>query len=221
MAYKSYVPIKDADFIKWAEKLMEISAENYETWSIAPHEDVIGTTVAVFKQKLARMNDPNHGKIDTFEKNEARKAAEKACRTYVQGYIARNPKVTDTMRGYMGLTVYDTIPTSVADPIGLVTATIKYPNAGALELHIKHVEGTPMDIKANYGFRIYYGVYAADDSMPETGEDLRASKFTRQKKMLFTFNPKDSGKTACFCIRYENSKGKAGQWGSLISAIIP
>jgi hypothetical protein len=121
----------------------------------------------------------------------------------------------------LGLKPKDTTPTPVADPTGFATATVRYLQKGTLELHIRHLESTPMNAKANYGYRVYYGVYAAGETLPEMGKDLRESRFTRQKKMLFTFEPEDSGKTAYFCIRYENSKGKAGQWGQLFSAIIP
>ena len=221
MSRKDYIPRNDALFLVWATKMMETADERCLDWKIAPPSDIIGNKVTVFKTKLARAQDVNHGKVDVLEKNEARKDAEKACRTYVQGFLARNPIITNADREYMGLTVYDIIPTTVNDPVGLATATVKYPNKGALELNIKHVDSTPTDAKANYGFRIYFGVYGVDETTPVSGKFLRESRFTRQKKMLFTFEPEDSGKTACFSIRYENSKGKAGQWGELITAIIP
>ena len=132
-----------------------------------------------------------------------------------------NPPLTDADLIALGLKIKDSEPTPVADPVGLAAANVKYPNAGALELHLKHDDAPPADDKANYGFRIYYGVFAAGDTLPVTGDDLHDSVFTRKKKYLFTFNPKDSGKTACFSIRYENSKGKTGQWGKLFSAVIP
>jgi len=69
--------------------------------------------------------------------------------------------------------------------------------------------------------RIYFGVYDYGATLPEDGTKLPESLFTRRKKELFTFLPKDSGKTACFCVRYENSKGKAGPWGPMATAIIP
>ena len=221
MAYKPYIPSKDAEFLIWAEKLMKTSAENYETWKVAPPEDVIGTTVAAFKQKLAKMSDPNHGKIDTFEKNETRFAAVKACRTYVQGFLAKNPNVSDAMREYMGLTVYDIEPTQVSKPLGQAMATIGFLGAGVLQLHIRHVDGTPMDSKADYGYKIHYGTFADSDPQPASGEDLNKSKFTRRKKEVFEFAPADVKKTAYFCIRYENSKGETGPWGPMFSSVIP
>jgi hypothetical protein len=35
------------------------------------------------------------------------------------------------------------------------------------------------------------------------------------------FDAEDAGMTAYVCIRYENRKGEAGQWGPVASAVIP
>jgi hypothetical protein len=74
------------------------------------------------------------------------------------------------------------------------------------------VEGSPLGAKTNYGYRVYYGVNEQGEAPPPTGKYLRLSKFTRQKKTLFTFEPEDAGRTAYFCIRYENSRGEPEPW---------
>jgi len=221
MSRKDYIPGNDAQFIEWAENMVEIAAESCAEWGVIEPNEIIGNKIAVFKTKYANASNPNHGKIDTLEKNEARKDAEKALRSYVQGFLAKNPKITDIDRERMGITVYDTIPTTVATPTGQAEADITYPGRTQLQLRIKHIKGTPLDTKADYGYRVYYGVYAAGDEPPATGMDLHESKFTRQKKMLFSFMPTDSSKVAFFCIRYENSKGETGPWGPMFSAVIP
>jgi hypothetical protein len=58
-------------------------------------------------------------------------------------------------------------------------------------------------------------------SVTTAGEDLPHSKFTRRKKERFDFPAEDSGKTAYFCVRYENAKGESGPWGPMFSAVIP
>jgi hypothetical protein len=92
-----------------------------------------------------------------------------------------------------------------------------------------------LDPRAEYGFRIYYGVMPQGGATveaatgprreliktPVSGEELPHSRFVRHKKELFDFPAEDSGKKAYFCLRYENSKGKSGPWGPLFSAIIP
>ena len=221
MKKKDYIPGGDTDFLVWATKMTETADERCLDWQIAPPSGVIGNTLTVFKTKLAKTQNPNHGKIDTLEKNEARKAAEKACRIYVQGFLAKNPNVTNADREYMRLTVYDILPTSVNKPLGQATASIGFLGVGVLQLHIKHVDGTPTDFKADYGYKIHYGTFADSDPQPSSGEDLNKSKFTRRKKEVFEFAPADVKKTAYFCIRYENSKGETGPWGPMFASVIP
>ena len=132
-----------------------------------------------------------------------------------------NPPLTDADFAAMELKPKDVTPTPVAPPTGQAEADISYPGKTQLQAKIKHVEGTPLNPKAEYGYRIYYGLFDAAETPPESGVNLRESKFTRQKKVLFTFLPTDSGKTAYFSIRYENSKGESGPWGPMCSAIIP
>ena len=179
------------------------------------------TDLNVLKLKVDQCQQPTRSKIDTLEKNLARKKSEKGMRGYVQGMVARNPNVTDEDRQRMGLRIYDTIPTTVAAPVGLVTAMARYPNAGAIELHLKHIEGSPYDKRANYGVKIRYCVLPADAPPATDVKDLYESAFTRRKKELFIFEKRDTHKIVYFCLRYENSKGKAGQWGPIVSAIIP
>ena len=121
----------------------------------------------------------------------------------------------------LDLRIKDTEPTAVAKPLGEAEADIEYLGKRVMQLHIKHIEGTPTDDKADYGYKIYFGIYSDSDTQPASGEDLTKSKFTRRKKQLFEFTPADSKKTAYFCIRYENSKGETGPWGPMFSALIP
>ena len=150
----------------------------------------------------------------------ARKELEAAMRDVKRRYFF-SPPLVDADLISLGLKPKDAIPTPVGDPVGLVTATIKYPNEGAHELGIKHVEGTPYDARANYGTKIRSVVMPIDDPSPNEVKALTESRFTRRKKELFTYGKQDRKKMAYYCFRYENSKGKAGQWSSIIAAVIP
>ena len=131
------------------------------------------------------------------------------------------PPLTNSDIAALGLKPKDNTPTTVLVPTGTAEVRITYPGRIQLMVHLKPAEGTQIEQLAYYGCRIYYGIYDAGATLPAYGPDLRESLFTRRKKELFTFQPEDAGKTACFCLRYENSKGKAGPWGPLNSAIIP
>jgi hypothetical protein len=81
------------------------------------------------------------------------------------------------------------------------------------------VSGNPND-SANKGYRIYHRVIAPGEAPPVTPEALTQSFFTKRKKDVIAFDYADSGKTACFAVQIEND-GKKGEWGPLVSALIP
>ena len=221
MSGQKYIPTNDVAFCDWTDKVYQYALVKSNTWGVmAPDADMI-CRFNDLKAKVAKCNEPTRNKIDTLNKNQARKEVEKDVRSYVQGVVIRNIKVTDEDRKMMGLPIYDKTPTSVGDPVGLVTASIKYPNEGALELNIKHVDGSPFDKRANYGVKIRSVVLPIDHPSPNEINMLTESRFTKRKKELYTFDKQDRQKKAYFCFRYENSKGKAGQWGEIISAVIP
>jgi len=131
------------------------------------------------------------------------------------------PPLTEADIVNLGLRLKDDTPTSVSIPTGQAEGDISYLGGEQLMMRIRRVEGTPLDGKAEYGHKIYYRLYAHGETPPAIGKDLHENVFTRQKKYLFRFGQEDKGKTAYFCIRYENSKGEQGPWGPMFSAIIP
>ena len=147
----------------------------------------------------------------------------------------KSPPLTDPDFVSLGLKPPNTSKSHIPDPTGQAEADITYPGPHLLMLHIKPLEGTIHDERADYGYRIYYGVFphggaTTDEAIspqryltkqPIQGDELPHSQFTRRKKEMIVFPAVDSGSTCYFCIRYENSKGKSGPWGPVFSAVIP
>lgn len=131
------------------------------------------------------------------------------------------PPLTDEDITSLGLKPKDTIPTSIGKPEGKVAVKINYTADGNLQILLSPQDANAENSKAKYGVRVYYEAFAAGDTMPKSGKDLRRSKFTRKKKIVIEFEPEDKGKTAFVCAQYENSKGESGQWGDMVSAIVP
>jgi hypothetical protein len=131
------------------------------------------------------------------------------------------PPLTDADLAILGLHPHDNTPTPIGKPVGKFEAKITYTASGALQINVIPDSESALHSKSNFGYRIYHGVYAHGDTPPATGKDLRESQFSHHKKLVFTFEPEDKSKTAYFCIRAENGKGDAGEWGDLSSAIIP
>ena len=218
---KDYVPANDLDFILWARKAYTYAEENHARFGVmVPDADVMARFTD-FENLAVRCKDASHTSADMAEKKELRPLVEKDARNYIQGYLAHNPKVTARDRDEMKIPLHDTKPTPVGNPVGLPTATFKFPNVCALEMHLSHDETTPFDARANYGIRVNYALCAAGEPLPTHPEDLRESIFTRRKKHLFTFNLEDESKRVAFTMRYENSKGTPGQWSPIVSVAIP
>jgi len=209
------------ELYKWTKTLQTYALQHHERWRIMEPDEELIALANDFVIKVGAAQQPDAGLITKKEKNLVKVRLVKEMRGFVQGYIARNPRVTEADKLAMGLSVYDTTPTQILDPTGQAQVVITFPARTQLMVKIVPVEGTQTDPKAYYGTRIYYGVYAAGETPPVSGMDLRHSLFTRRKRELFTFLPTDTGKTAYFAVRYENSKGKAGPWGAMESAVIP
>jgi hypothetical protein len=145
-----------------------------------------------------------------------------------------SPPLTEADLVSLELKPKDTTKTPVGAPTGQATGSVTYLGPHLLMVHIKLLEGTIVDPRADYGYRIYWGILPQGGASleqaagprrylikaPISGQDLPNSRFTKRKKELFDFPPDDSGKTAYFCIRLENSKGQAGPWGPVFGAVI-
>jgi hypothetical protein len=112
---------------------------------------------------------------------------------------------------------------NTSTPSGPPTAQVRVETflVGRHELGIKliYVSGSPGD-PANKGFRVWYGVVAPGKTPPAGPEELGKSFFTKRKKDVMEFDYGDSGETAYFAVQLEN-EGKKGNWGPMVSALIP
>jgi len=140
---------------------------------------------------------------------------------YVKNRYFFVPPLVNADLAVLGLHPHDATPTPIGKPTGKFEAKITYTSSGGLQVNIIADDESALHSKSNFGYRIYHGIYAPRETPPATGKDLRESRFSHHKKLVFTFEPEDKGKTAYFCIRSENGKGDAGEWGDLSSAIIP
>ena len=216
-----YIPRRDLELLDFAKNISLYGSSKCSKWEVPNPESMITALLDDYETKLNKCKEPNAGIVDKKSKNVAKEKLVKALRSYIQGFVARNPNVTEEDKTAMHLPIYDREPTIVLEPVGQPKANIALTRPAQLLINIIPDEADQHDKRVNYGCRIYYGIYAAGATLPINGKDLRESMFTRKKKELFNFQPEDSGKTACFSLRYENSKGKAGPWGPMAMAIIP
>ncbi|GBU23360.1 hypothetical protein R80B4_03277 [Fibrobacteres bacterium R8-0-B4] len=224
-----YIPDNNDDLLRFVAKIRAYAApEACARMNAPPPDSVVDPSlIDRFAAALENAKKPNRGKIDVAAKAEARAALVKKCREYIQGFLARNPFVTDADRREMGLRVRDAVPTPVNAPAIQAIGEVFCPGRGLVEIRNIHPVGADAGAKADYGVRLCYGILGAADgrdkfrisARPNTGDDLPHSVFTRKKKHRFDFSA-DRGAQAFFCLRYENSKGQAGPWGDVVETFV-
>lgn len=221
MRGSDYIPRNAVEFVNWLMILIAYVKQHYMQWGIASLDENYEARAEELRRLTDKCLSEDHSPVDTLRRNEAKKAIEKDVRALLRGFVLYNPNVTDEDRRIMKLPIYDKVRTPVGDPEGQVTAKIFFRNERELELHIEHVGNPPTDKRANYGVKIVYDIFPIGAPAPENASTLHRSEFVRRKKVLFKFAENESHKIAWFRLRYENSKGNPGQWGPMISAVIP
>jgi hypothetical protein len=101
--------------------------------------------------------DTDRTKGDTTACNIASKALVDLMRDIKKRYFFV-PPLNDKDLTDLGLNLPDTTPTPVGDPAGQVSATVQLVGSHLLRLITEYVEGIPIDPKADYGCRIYWGL---------------------------------------------------------------
>jgi hypothetical protein len=228
-----YLSLRDADFDNFYKFMCHyVNAKctgSTPEWTHIPQAawSLLADTCAAWTAAYGKTIGP-HTPVETEAKNDAKKEAKKVIRPFVNQYL-RFPPVTNEDRTAMGIPNKDTIPTDVPVPTAQPEADLTFPGIHMVELaKIRAVKGTAPDARSDHGVRIYYGLTgpASDKHKfrltgePKTGADLPYSVFTRRKRERFDFDG-ERGNTVYFCLRYENSKGEAGPYGPMLSAVIP
>jgi hypothetical protein len=129
------------------------------------------------------------------------------------------PPLTNADLVNLGLSPHDPHQTPTGEPTATVTVDTFLKGRHELGIQILYVSGDPED-RANKGYRVWYKTVAAGGEPVTSPKELNQSFFTKRKKDVMQFEFEDSGKTAFIAVQVEND-GKKGQWGPLVSALIP
>lgn len=204
-------------------------------WQVPPeHVSQLTSLAAAAAEALELAQSSNRSPAITAHCKAAFDALVEKLR-FIKNRYFLSPPLVDEDYITLGLKPKDTDPTPVPPPTAQAEADITRPGVHLLDLHIRQVSGSSDIATSDYGCRVYHGVLPPSGASTEaalgpkrelvkaplSGDDLPHSRFTRRKRELFDFPAEDSGKTAYFCIRYENAKGEPGPWGPIFSSIIP
>ena len=181
-------------------------------------------------------NEAERTHVITVECQAAFKALAGKMRFFRDRYF-KVPPLTEGDWAALGFKAKDPHPTPTPAPDGVPAVSLSYPGGPhAITVHLGPMPGTQeLDPASDYGYAIYVGIMppggatleqAASDKHylmkpPLDGKGLLHLRFTRRRKEKLIFDAEDGGMTVYVCCRYENQKGEVGQWGPVVSAIIP
>jgi hypothetical protein len=173
--------------------------------------------------------------VDVVRCNEAFKNMETEAR-FIKKHYFLMPPLTPADYAALLLNIPDETGTPIPAPTGQPFITITYPGGPHVLLaRLAPLPGTePPDSRGDYGYALYRGVMPQGGATleqaagprhylmkePLSGDDLLHYRFTRRRKEPVDFDASESGMTAYFCSRYENSKGESGKWGPVAHAVI-
>jgi hypothetical protein len=129
------------------------------------------------------------------------------------------PPLTEADFVALGLKIPDSTSTPTGTPTAQVTVETFLAGRHELGFKIVYVTGSPDDA-ANKEYRVYYKVVGPGEKAPEHPKELGSSFSTKRKKELIRFDYGESGKTVYIAVQIENER-KKGEWGPMVSALIP
>jgi hypothetical protein len=197
---------------KWQEVLSTkaTAVAKATAWGVAPGDVLtLDSRITIAETALAAAQSSERTAVITAQCKAAFEALVEHLR-FIKSRYFLSPPLSDVDLISLGLKPIDSSKTPVPPPTSQAEADISRPGAHLLELHLRPVTGSLADPhRADYGFRIYYGIMPPGGASVETatgakrelmktpvsGTDLPFSKFTRRKKERFDFSQEDSGKT--------------------------
>ena len=214
MSTNDYVPHSDADFHVWQAALVAIVQPSVVAWGI-----LAGDVTALVAQQTPwtgaynkASNKQNRTAADVQAKDDARKAYEKGIRLFVGQWLSKNPKVPNSERERMGLTVKSTTHTAVPAPSSKPVGSVDFSQLlrHTLSFVDENAKGSKAKPAGVHGCEIFSKLGdAADFSYLGT---------STSSPYLVQFTDADAGKTASYRIRWVNTRGEQGPWSNPFSA---
>ncbi|GHU52443.1 hypothetical protein FACS1894200_13010 [Spirochaetia bacterium] len=217
---RDYIPRGDGELLEWAKTLTSHVGPKVADFNIPSSAltSVMGF-LAAYQTAFDAAHEPNRGKVDVFNKNNAKKALLKSLRTFCMGYLIYNPLVTDADRETCGLPVHDTTRTPTPAPRTVPVLEIRMPLLRQIAVHFKDA-GSVQRGKPAYVHAIDLR-WALLPEQPLAVAELIGAESATASPYTFTFEEADRGKALYICSRWANSKENKGSWGEIVKAIVP
>ncbi|MDR2040729.1 MAG: hypothetical protein LBP98_00215 [Tannerella sp.] len=221
MRRNDYMPQKDADFDILQTNVYNAAQANASKWLI-PQELV--TALDVPRQRwsaayAAYCVTASRTPAVTREKNDAGADYRAVLRTFIQGQIMHNSRVSDGERLAMGLPVYDRKPTQARPPETRTEMEIFFPQIMKHILHVRDSESKSAGKPAHViGFEIWRRT--GGDTEPAF-EEMQFVELATRSPHTLEYTSADRGKMVWYATRWVNTRGEKGPWSEILSAIVP
>jgi hypothetical protein len=215
-----YIPRGDEQFLTWAGNLIAYANGHAAAMKVDPETiQPLQAKLTAYQTAFNTASDPNRGKVDVLNKNEARDALKSDIRTFVKAYLAYNPAVSDADKERMGLPLHDTTRTPAPPPSTIPELELDSSVIRQITVHFRDAgsdkRGKPARI---HGVELRWAIL---DNPPSSVEGLTKSAFDTASPYTFKFDEADRGKALYICPCWENNKGDKGPFGEIVKAIIP
>lgn len=203
----------------FAKNIYAYILANFARWAIPSPQTFLESLVSVFEAALTIYQNPNHGKVDTLNKNKAKEALIHGLRTYIQGFLMRNPAVTDEDKEKMSLPLRDTKQTT--HPIPTVKPAVEAIPVGKGKHRVTALNPTSgSKQKPDYvsGVAFAYRLRSADEPAA-LAKDMPSEYQTSVVKDI-QWDESDYGKICDYACAYEAEGGKRGPWSDVVSLIV-
>jgi len=202
---------------KWMRKI--VSAPSY--WKI-DQEDAQNFVALTHlaEESLKKLNDEET--CNSVTKNRCKAAFRDltiSARYMKRRYFTIPPLSEDDLVS-LGLKIPDKKPTPAGTPADLAMAEVEVTGRQKFLVKIVYIDNGA-DCPANHQFRVYHSILDSKEPAPAHPSELKESFFTRKKHFKMSFDPAESGKICHMAIQIENSEGKKGPWGPIVSTLIP
>ncbi|MDR0600019.1 MAG: hypothetical protein LBG84_08070 [Treponema sp.] len=214
-----YIPYRDPDLLAFAKNLYAYALANAARWSAPSPQAALEALIAAFETALTAYQSPNHGKIDTFNKNEAKKALVSGLRTYIQGFIMRNPNVTNGDKENMNLPIRDSEPSP--HPVPDITPLTEAAPSGSRKHTVTAINpATGTKQKPPLVRGVAFARRVRDADAPPSRADDMPSDFQSGAARDFQYTEADLGRVVDYATAYENEGAQRGPWSNVVSVII-
>ena len=213
-----YIPLRDSKFLAWSQNFAKNLKANSTILKLDSKKVTeIQSLVTAFKTALEKAVSPEGTRIDTFNKNTAKKELIKCIRAMVSGNLNYNPAITVNMRNDMGLLPRGAYRSKTQRPTSKPRIELR---PGIRQLTIRYhdeVTGRRAKPKGVHGIVFHWAIL---NEPPESHESLLKTASKTSGPLILDFNDSERGKALYISAYWENSIGEPGPWCEIAKAYI-